>query len=68
MTRYDRRLEQLEQRTNPEGRSLRIVFVNHGETEDEAAARTGADPATTLFVAWRPANAPVRDQAHPHNA
>ena len=52
MTRYDRRLEQLEQRTNPEGRSMRIVFVNRGETEDEAAARTGADAANTMFVTW----------------
>ena len=57
MTRYDRRLEQLEQRTNPEGRSLRIVFVNQGETEDEAAARTGADRATTLFVGWKSSEA-----------
>jgi hypothetical protein len=52
MTRYDQRLEKLEQRTNPQG-SLRIVFVNHGETEDEAAARAGADnTTTTMFVRW----------------
>lgn len=52
MTRYDQRLEKLEQRTNPAGRSLPIVFVNHGETEAEAAARTGTDAADTMFVRW----------------
>jgi len=34
------------------GKSRYIPFVNHGETEDEAAARTGANRATTIFVSW----------------
>ena len=51
MSRFDQRLEKLEQRAN-DGGSMRVVFLNYGETEDKAIARTGADSGNTLFVSW----------------
>ena len=61
MNRFDQRLEKLEQQTHPEGHNIRIVFVNRGETKDEAIARTGADPSNTMFVSWK-----SPDQTAPH--
>ena len=48
---YAKRLERLEQIANPQG--PRIVWVNIGETQEHAAARTGADPATAMFIRWQ---------------
>ena len=62
MSRYDQRLEKLEQQTGTQGQSMRIVFVNDGETEEQAVARTGADRTNTLFVGWR-----RPDQTAPQN-
>jgi len=62
MSKWDRRLETLEQQSD-EGQSLRLVFLSYGETEDEAIARTGADRTNTLFVGWKSPDQPAAKSA-----
>jgi len=61
--------EEAGQRIDPQGVRVRIVRVNEGESDDEAAARAGADRAQTLFVSWRRSDmdvAPIRPIPRAH--